>query len=142
VLGDLRRGIRQVAVRNLVANAVKFTSGGGVAPACRPRWRPAGLDISVTDSGAGISRTTVLATLFQAYAQGGKTVARRQRLAPAWASRSARSSPSAGAGGLDVESRVGQQGSTFTLRGAVQARTRSRLRLRLKLVARDERPRR
>ncbi|HEV8680432.1 MAG TPA: ATP-binding protein, partial [Stellaceae bacterium] len=84
--GDAGR-IRQV-LYNLVGNAIKFTEKGGVsisvAPAGRASVGPAGgsarsrflVRFDVTDTGAGIPKT-VLPTLFEQFAQGDVSVARR-----------------------------------------------------------------
>ena len=78
--GDAGR-IRQI-LYNLVGNAIKFTEAGGVAISVARARQPAGptnrvvLRLDVADTGIGIP-ANVLPTLFEQFAQGNLSVARR-----------------------------------------------------------------
>jgi len=78
--GDAGR-IRQI-LYNLVGNAIKFTEAGGVAISVARARQPAGptnrvmLRFDVADTGIGIP-ANVLPTLFEQFAQGNLSVARR-----------------------------------------------------------------
>jgi len=73
-VGDPTR-LRQVAM-NLVGNAMKFTSRGAVAVACRRADRAGWLEVSVTDTGAGIPADR-LGGIFEPFQQAGRDIARK-----------------------------------------------------------------
>ena len=76
VKGDSLR-LRQI-LSNLLSNALKFTSSGGITISCRTKRREDGIEalISVSDTGAGI-REEQLGKLFQSFAQAEASTARR-----------------------------------------------------------------
>jgi len=73
-VGDSTR-VRQVLV-NLVGNALKFTEGGEVSVEIRQGSDPEELEVSVRDSGIGISEEQ-LAKLFEAFAQADASTSRK-----------------------------------------------------------------
>jgi signal transduction histidine kinase/DNA-binding NarL/FixJ family response regulator len=103
----------QQVLRNLVGNAVKFTSQGGVEVLIRPLHREGQriwLELRVRDTGMGIS-TDKLASIFDPFSQGDRSTTRRfggsglglaicRRLVQAMG------------GSITVESRIGE-GSLF-----------------------------
>lgn len=74
VLGDSGR-VRQILL-NLVGNAVKFTERGSVQVQVAPGAAPGKIEISVRDTGIGMS-AAVLARLFQAFSQADASTTRR-----------------------------------------------------------------
>ncbi len=73
--GDATR-VRQVLC-NLLGNAVKFTSRGGVSLNCRPRpGRSGWLEVEIADTGEGIP-SSLLSAIFDPYDQGRADTARR-----------------------------------------------------------------
>ena len=112
-LGDATR-LRQV-VTNLVGNALKFTSSGGVEVRVGGHALPQGYELSfvVADSGIGIA-SEALPTLFDSFVQADASTSRRfggSGLGLAICHRLV-----VGMGGrIDVQSRLGQ-GSRFTVR--------------------------
>jgi signal transduction histidine kinase len=73
--GDATR-VRQVLC-NLLGNAVKFTSRGGVSLNCRPRpGRSGWLEVEIADTGEGIP-SSLLSAIFDPYDQGHADTARR-----------------------------------------------------------------
>lgn len=106
--GD-RRALRQ-ALHPLIANAVKFTTEGGVA--VRLDRAGEGIVIRVSDTGCGIAPDHH-AELFEAFSQADTSTSRLHRgvgLGLALAARHVRRL----GGRIEVESRLGE-GSTFTL---------------------------
>jgi Amt family ammonium transporter len=79
ILSDPTR-LRQILV-NLVGNAIKFTTTGGVRITAGLARRPAGeadpvLEIKVSDTGCGMSPSTV-ERIFEPFSQADETMARR-----------------------------------------------------------------
>jgi len=73
--GDATR-VRQVLC-NLLGNAVKFTSRGGVTLTCRARpGRSGWLEVGIADTGEGIP-ASLLSAIFDPYEQGRADTARR-----------------------------------------------------------------
>ena len=73
--GDATR-VRQVLC-NLLGNAVKFTSCGGVSLSCRPRpGRFGWLEVAIADTGEGIP-SSLQSAIFDPYDQGHADTARR-----------------------------------------------------------------
>ncbi len=69
--------LRQI-LSNLLSNALKFTSSGGITISCRTTRRDDGIEalISVRDTGAGIQKEQ-LGKLFQSFAQAEASTTRR-----------------------------------------------------------------
>ncbi len=67
------RACRQILI-NLVSNAVKFTPPGGTVTTFARRAAGGGMEVGVTDSGAGIDPADV-ATVFEAFGQGRHDIA-------------------------------------------------------------------
>ncbi len=127
VRGDAGR-IRQV-LYNLVGNAIKFTDAGGVAISVAPAGRLNGADgngsrllvrFDVADTGVGIP-ATVLPDLFEQFAQGDATVARRYGGTGLGLSISRKLAALMG-GTIGVASEVGE-GSQFWFTAALAAAT-------------------
>lgn len=74
VLGDAGR-VRQILL-NLLGNAVKFTEAGEVRLQMQRGAAPEVIEISVTDTGIGMSES-VIANLFQAFRQADASTTRR-----------------------------------------------------------------
>jgi len=113
VLGDELR-VKQILM-NLVGNAVKFTSRGGITVTTRVRERGAELvevAVSVKDSGIGI-RPEALGSIFQPFVQEDDSTSRRYGGTGLGLTISQRLASLMG-GSIAVESEAGQ-GSTFTL---------------------------
>jgi signal transduction histidine kinase len=64
----------KIVLRNLVANALKFTEQGSVTVRVRPR--PGGVEFAVADTGPGIT-PAAQAVIFEPFSQGDRTGARR-----------------------------------------------------------------
>jgi two-component system, cell cycle sensor histidine kinase PleC len=71
------RAMHQVLL-NLVSNAVKFTPAGGTVTAFARRSAGGGMEIGVTDTGAGIDPQDI-DTVFEAFGQGQHDVAVREK---------------------------------------------------------------
>ena len=67
------RACRQILI-NLISNAVKFTPAGGTVTTFARRSAGGGMELGVTDTGAGIDPADV-ATVFEAFGQGRHDVA-------------------------------------------------------------------
>jgi signal transduction histidine kinase len=104
---DARR-VRQI-IGNIVGNAVKFTSKGGVILRIDPR--DGGVTIAVTDSGPGIAREDHEA-IFQEYWQSGEV--KRQRVGTGLGLAITRRLVTMHRGFIDLKSQLGK-GSTFTI---------------------------
>ena len=104
---DARR-VRQI-IGNIVGNAVKFTSRGGVLLRIDPR--DGGVTIAVTDSGPGIAREDHEA-IFQEYWQAGDV--KRQRVGTGLGLAITRRLVQMHRGFIDLKSQLGK-GSTFTI---------------------------
>ncbi len=104
---DARR-VRQI-IGNIVGNAVKFTSRGGVMLRIDPR--DGGVTIAVTDSGPGIAREDHEA-IFQEYWQAGDV--KRQRVGTGLGLAITRRLVQMHRGFIDLKSQLGK-GSTFTI---------------------------
>ena len=104
---DARR-VRQI-IGNIVGNAVKFTSVGGVMLRIEPR--DGGVTIAVTDSGAGIAPQDHEA-IFQEYWQAGDV--KRQRVGTGLGLAITRRLVQMHRGFIDLKSQLGK-GSTFTI---------------------------
>ena len=74
VIGDVTR-LRQVLI-NLISNAIKFTSTGGVNLGLRAAHPGGALTISVVDTGVGMDEAT-RTRLFRPYSQGDSSISRR-----------------------------------------------------------------
>ncbi|MET0794130.1 MAG: HAMP domain-containing sensor histidine kinase [Polyangiaceae bacterium] len=104
---DARR-VRQI-IGNIVGNAVKFTSKGGVTLRIDPR--DGGVTIAVTDTGPGIAREDHEA-IFQEYWQAGDV--KRQRVGTGLGLAITRRLVQMHRGFIDLRSQLGK-GSTFTI---------------------------
>ena len=104
---DARR-VRQI-IGNIVGNAVKFTSKGGVTVRIDPR--DGGVTIAVTDTGPGIAREDHEA-IFQEYWQAGEV--KRQRIGTGLGLAITRRLVQMHRGFIDLRSQLGK-GSTFTI---------------------------
>ena len=104
---DARR-VRQI-IGNIVGNAVKFTSKGGVTLRIEPR--DGGVTISVSDTGPGIAREDHEA-IFQEYWQAGEV--KRQRVGTGLGLAITRRLVQMHRGFIDLRSQLGK-GSTFTI---------------------------
>jgi signal transduction histidine kinase len=104
---DARR-VRQI-IGNIVGNAVKFTSRGGVTLRIDPR--DGGVTIAVTDTGPGIAREDHEA-IFQEYWQAGDV--KRQRVGTGLGLAITRRLVQMHRGFIDLRSQLGK-GSTFTI---------------------------
>ncbi len=104
---DARR-VRQI-IGNIVGNAVKFTSKGGVILRIEPR--DGGVTIAITDSGPGIAREDHEA-IFQEYWQSGEV--KRQRVGTGLGLAITRRLVTMHRGFIDLKSQLGK-GSTFTI---------------------------
>ncbi len=104
---DARR-VRQI-IGNIVGNAVKFTTQGGVTLRIDPR--DGGVTIAVTDSGAGIAPQDHEA-IFQEYWQAGDV--KRQRVGTGLGLAITRRLVQMHRGFIDLKSQLGK-GSTFTI---------------------------
>ena len=104
---DARR-VRQI-IGNIVGNAVKFTSKGGVTLRIDPR--DGGVTIAVTDTGPGIAREDHEA-IFQEYWQAGDV--KRQRVGTGLGLAITRRLVQMHRGFIDLRSQLGK-GSTFTV---------------------------
>jgi signal transduction histidine kinase len=104
---DARR-VRQI-IGNIVGNAVKFTSKGGVMLRIDPR--DGGVTIAVSDSGPGIAREDHEA-IFQEYWQSGEV--KRQRVGTGLGLAITRRLVTMHRGFIDLKSQLGK-GSTFTV---------------------------
>jgi two-component system cell cycle sensor histidine kinase PleC len=71
------RGLRQVLL-NLISNAVKFTPAGGTVTIFARRAAGGGMELGVTDTGAGIDPVDV-ATVFEAFGQGRHDITARDK---------------------------------------------------------------
>jgi two-component system cell cycle sensor histidine kinase PleC len=71
------RACRQILI-NLISNAVKFTSAGGTVTIFARRAAGGGMEIGVTDTGAGIDPADI-ATVFEAFGQSRPDVALREK---------------------------------------------------------------
>jgi signal transduction histidine kinase len=100
--------VRQI-IGNIVGNAVKFTSKGGVILRIDPR--DGGVTIAVTDSGPGIAREDHEA-IFQEYWQSGEV--KRQRVGTGLGLAITRRLVTMHRGFIDLKSQLGK-GSTFTI---------------------------
>jgi two-component system, NarL family, sensor histidine kinase EvgS len=100
--------LRQI-VRNLVANAVKFTPTGSVVVELKPTADARGLTLSVSDTGPGLDSSTQ-ERLFKPYAQGENNVANGSGLGLALSKQLAELM----GGQITLQSTVGQ-GSRFEL---------------------------
>ncbi|MFM9863394.1 MAG: sensor histidine kinase [Micropepsaceae bacterium] len=67
------RACRQILI-NLISNAVKFTPAGGTVTTFARRSAGGGMEVGVTDTGAGIDPADV-ATVFEAFGQGRHDIA-------------------------------------------------------------------
>ncbi len=74
VIGDVTR-LRQVLI-NLISNAIKFTSTGGVTVGLRATHPGGALTLSVVDTGVGMDEAT-RNRLFRPYTQGDSSISRR-----------------------------------------------------------------
>lgn len=120
MLGDARR-VEQVLI-NLMGNAVKFTSQGGVSVTVA-RCHDAGIDgvvVKVTDTGVGI-RVEDLALIFEPFRQVDSTLARRHEGTGLGLAICRRLVDAMG-GSIQVHSEPGV-GSEFTVIVPVDART-------------------
>jgi signal transduction histidine kinase len=104
---DARR-VRQI-IGNIVGNAVKFTSKGGVMLRIDPR--DGGVTIAISDSGPGIAREDHEA-IFQEYWQAGDV--KRQRVGTGLGLAITRRLVTMHRGFIDLKSQLGK-GSTFTI---------------------------
>ena len=104
---DARR-VRQI-IGNIVGNAVKFTSKGGITLRIDPR--DGGVTIAVSDTGPGIAREDHEA-IFQEYWQAGDV--RRQRVGTGLGLAITRRLVQMHRGFIDLRSQLGV-GSTFTI---------------------------
>jgi len=104
---DARR-VRQI-IGNILGNAVKFTSRGGVTLRIEPR--DGGVTIAVTDTGPGIAREDHEA-IFQEYWQAGDV--KRQRVGTGLGLAITRRLVQMHRGFIDLRSQLGK-GSTFTI---------------------------
>lgn len=104
---DARR-VRQI-IGNIVGNAVKFTSKGGVTLRIEPR--DGGVTIAITDTGPGIAREDHEA-IFQEYWQAGEV--KRQRVGTGLGLAITRRLVQMHRGFIDLQSQLGK-GSTFTI---------------------------
>ena len=104
---DARR-VRQI-IGNIVGNAVKFTSKGGVTLRIEPR--DGGVTIAVSDTGPGIAREDHEA-IFQEYWQAGEV--KRQRVGTGLGLAITRRLVQMHRGFIDLRSQLGK-GSTFTI---------------------------
>ena len=104
---DARR-VRQI-IGNIVGNAVKFTSKGGVTLRIEPR--DGGVTIAVSDTGPGIAREDHEA-IFQEYWQAGDV--KRQRVGTGLGLAITRRLVQMHRGFIDLRSQLGK-GSTFTI---------------------------
>ena len=104
---DARR-VRQI-IGNIVGNAVKFTSKGGVTLRIDPR--DGGVTIAVSDTGPGIAREDHEA-IFQEYWQAGDV--KRQRVGTGLGLAITRRLVQMHRGFIDLRSQLGR-GSTFTI---------------------------
>jgi signal transduction histidine kinase len=102
------RRVRQI-IGNIVGNAVKFTSKGGVTLRIDPR--DGGVTIAVTDTGPGIAREDHEA-IFQEYWQAGEV--KRQRIGTGLGLAITRRLVQMHRGFIDLKSQLGR-GSTFTI---------------------------
>jgi len=102
------RRVRQI-IGNIVGNAIKFTSRGGVMLRIDPR--DGGVTIAVTDSGPGIAREDHEA-IFQEYWQAGDV--KRQRIGTGLGLAITRRLVQMHRGFIDLRSQLGK-GSTFTI---------------------------
>ncbi len=104
---DARR-VRQI-IGNIVGNALKFTSKGGVSLRIEPR--DGGVTIAVSDTGPGIAREDHEA-IFQEYWQAGEV--KRQRVGTGLGLAITRRLVQMHRGFIDLRSQLGK-GSTFTI---------------------------
>ncbi len=102
------RRVRQI-ISNIVGNAIKFTSRGGVTLRIDPR--DGGVTIAITDSGPGIAREDHEA-IFQEYWQAGDV--KRQRIGTGLGLAITRRLVQMHRGFIDLRSQLGK-GSTFTI---------------------------
>jgi signal transduction histidine kinase len=102
------RRVRQI-IGNIVGNALKFTSKGGVSVRIEPR--DGGVTIAVSDTGPGIAREDHEA-IFQEYWQAGDV--KRQRVGTGLGLAITRRLVQMHRGFIDLKSQLGK-GSTFTI---------------------------
>jgi signal transduction histidine kinase len=102
------RRVRQI-IGNVVGNAIKFTSHGGVTLRIEPR--DGGVTIAVSDTGPGIAREDHEA-IFQEYWQAGDV--KRQRIGTGLGLAITRRLVQMHRGFIDLRSQLGK-GSTFTI---------------------------
>jgi signal transduction histidine kinase len=102
------RRVRQI-IGNIVGNAIKFTSKGGVSLRIEPR--DGGVTIAVSDTGPGIAREDHEA-IFQEYWQAGDV--KRQRIGTGLGLAITRRLVQMHRGFIDLKSQLGK-GSTFTI---------------------------
>jgi len=100
--------VRQI-IGNIVGNAIKFTSKGGVSLRIEPR--DGGVTMAVTDTGPGIARDDHEA-IFQEYWQAGEV--KRQRIGTGLGLAITRRLVQMHRGFIDLKSQLGK-GSTFTI---------------------------
>lgn len=109
-----RRAVHQILI-NLVNNAIKFTEAGSVSIEIRfsERKRGRSVELSVTDTGAGISPLEQ-ATLFQAFTRVGTTAARTRTEGTGLGLYLSRKLAELLGGFIELDSQPGR-GSRFTL---------------------------
>ena len=102
------------------SNAIKFTPRGGSRRACRARRSASEVELTVSDTGAGIA-PEFLPHVFDRFRQADATTTRRARRARAWGSRSCASWSSCTAARSRPTSAGVGRGATFTVRLPLQA---------------------